>query len=187
MSDSQSSSAVRAIAQNFSLTGWIIFWIELVLGVISGVVVILFSFLSQRPGSQNNSPGTGFGLFLAICGLVALGVGIYFAFRYTRFGRQLQSSNPSNRPRKSDTVQILRLGLIVHLVGSLLSILGSQAIIGTLATKALSQAQFLFTAQGTQPFITGLDMFVVQANINVISAHFAGLAGSIWLLNKITK
>ncbi|MDB9355004.1 DUF3611 family protein, partial [Nodularia spumigena CS-587/03] len=35
--------------------------------------------------------------------------------------------------------------------------------------------------------ISGLDMLVVQANINTVSAHFAGLAVSIWLLNRITR
>src|SRR5438128_2038872 len=110
-----SSSSLRAIAQTFRLTGWISFWIQLVLGVISGIIVLLFAIFSQRSGSPSNNPGTGFGVFLAVCGLVVLGAGIYLAYRYTRIGNQLQSSNPSNRPRKSETVQVLRLGLMVNL------------------------------------------------------------------------
>jgi hypothetical protein len=181
------SSNLRAIAQNFRLTGWISFWIQLVLGVVSGVILLLFAISSQRPGSPGNNPGTGFGTFLAICGLIGLGAGIYLAFRYTRIGNQLQSSNPSNRPRKNETVQVLRLGLWINLAGILVTLFGAQAIVGTLAARAITQTQFFFAAQNNQPFISGLDMFVVQANINTISAHFAGLLASLWLINRISK
>jgi hypothetical protein len=183
--DAPSSSNIRAIAQMFRLTGWISFWIQLVLGIIAAIILLLTS--SQRSSNAAGNPGTGFGIFLAICGLITLGVGIYLAYRYTRIGSQLQSANPSNRPRKIETIQVLRLGVIVNLVGILLTLLGAQAIVGTLVARAITQTQFIFTSQSNQPFITGLDMFVVQANTNTISAHFAGLAGSLWLLNRITK
>ncbi|MTJ09198.1 DUF3611 family protein [Anabaena sp. UHCC 0204] len=181
------SSNLRFIAQKFRLAGWISFWIQLVLGVVSGVILLLYAISSQRPGSPANNPGTGFGLFLAICGLITLGVGIYLAFRYTRISKDLQSSNPNNRPRKSETVQVLRLGIWVNLGGILFTLLGAQAIVGSLAARAITQTQFLFGTQGNQPFISGLDMFVVQANINTISAHFSGLIASLFLLNRITK
>jgi len=182
-----SSSNLRAIGQKFRLTGWISFWIQLVLGVVSGVILLLFAISSQRPGSSGNNAGAGFGIFLAICGLVTLGVGIYLAYRYTRLGAQLLSANASNRPRKSETVQVLRLGVMVSLVGILLTLLGAQAIVGTLAARAITQTQLLFSPQGNQSFISGLDMFVVQANTNTVMAHFGGLLASLWLLNRITK
>ena len=73
-SDAPSSSAtIRAIAQTFRLIGWISFWIQLVLGVVSGIIVLLFAVFSQRAGSPSNNPGTGFGVFLAVCGLIVLG------------------------------------------------------------------------------------------------------------------
>ena len=182
-----SSSTIRVIGQKFRLIGWISFWIQLVLGVVSGVILLLFAISSQRPGSAGNNAGAGFGTFLAICGLVTLGVGIYLAFRYTRLGAQLLSANPNNRPRKSETVQVLRLGVMVNLVGILLTLLGAQAIVGTLAARAITQTQFIFSPQGNQPFISGLDMFVVQANTNTVMAHFGGLIASLWLLNRINK
>ncbi len=182
-----SSTTLRAIAQKFRIIGWISFWIQLVLGVVSGVILLLFAISSQRPGTSGNNPGAGFGIFLAICGLVTLGVGIYLAYRYTRLGILLLSTNSSNRPRKAETVQVLRLGVIVNLVGILLTLLGAQAIVGTLAARAITQTQFVFAQPGTQPFISGLDMFVVQANTNTVTAHFAGLLASLWLLNRINR
>ncbi|MEA5581900.1 DUF3611 family protein [Nodularia harveyana UHCC-0300] len=187
-SDSPSSSStLRAIAKTFRLTGWISFWIQLVLGVVSAIIVLLFAIFSQRPDSSSNNPGTGFGVFLAVCGIVILAGGIYLAFRYTQIGSQLQSSNSSNRPRKSETLQVLRLGLWINLVGMLVTLLGSQAIVGTLVARSISPQAATTQLFDPTRIISGLDMLVVQANINTVSAHFAGLAVSIWLLNRITK
>jgi hypothetical protein len=180
-------SNLRAIGQNFRLTGWISFWIQLVLGVISGIIVLLFAIFSQRTGSPSNNPGTSFGVFLAVCGLVVLGAGIYLAYRYTRIGTQLQSSNPTNRPRKSETVQVLRLGLWVNLGGILVTLLGAQAIVGTLVARSISPQAVTTQLFDPTRIISGLDMLVVQANTNTVSAHFAGLVVSLWLLNRITR
>jgi Protein of unknown function (DUF3611) len=182
-------SQLRAIAKLFRLTGWIIFWAQLVLGVISGGI-ILFASIAPRSGNVGSNPGTGLGLFFAISGLIALAVGIFVAFRYVVIGRQLESANANNRPRKLETVQIVRLGLIVHMVGILLTLVGAQAIVGILIQKSLTLPQFtggVITGLDPSRVIQSLDIFVVQANTNTVSAHFSGLVGSIWLLNRITK
>lgn len=183
------ASSLQAIARELRLCGWIGFWIQLVLGVVSGIILLVFAIFGQRGNTSGNNPGTGFGVFLAICGLICLGVSIYLAFRYTRLGNQLQSSNPVNRPRKIETVQVLRLGIIVNLAGILLTLLGAQAIVGTFAARAISQPQLAIYApqQGNQAWITGLDMFAIQANTNIVFAHFAGLVVELWLLNRINK
>lgn len=185
--DTSSSSTVQAIAKNFRLTGWISFWVQLVLGVVSAIIVLLFAIFSQRPNSANNNPGTGFGVFLAVCGILILGGGIYLAYRYTIIGQQLQSPNPKNRPRKSETLEVLRLGLWINLMGMLVTLLGSQAIVGTLVARSISPQAATTQLFDPTRIISGLDMLVVQANINTVSAHFAGLAVSIWLLNRITR
>ncbi len=185
---------LRAIAKLFRLTGWITFWAQLVLGLVSGGILLFASFSATSRGvgttGTASNPGAGLGIFFAISGLVALGIGIFISFRYVRIGRQLDSSNPSNRPRKLETVQVVRLGLVVHLVGILLTLIGAQAIVGILLTKSLTVSQIIpgtITQVDPSRVIQPLDIFVVQANTNTVSAHFAGLVGSIWLLNRITK
>jgi hypothetical protein len=183
------SSTLRAIAQIFRLTGWVSFWIQLVLGVVSGVI-LLFAVFSQRGANTTSNPGTGFGAIFAVAGLIALAVGIYIAFRYTRLGNRLESSNPNNRPRKVETVQVVRFAIIVHLVGMLLTLLGAQTIVGTLVTKSLTLPQLgvgVYTQIDPSRSIQPLDMFVVQANTNTVTAHFAGLVASIWILHRISK
>lgn len=181
---------LQQIATTFRLAGWASFGIQLVLGVVSTIVLIVAS-LSPSVGPQGQrsaGAGTSFGIVLAVSGIVTLGIGVYIAFRYTRIGRRLLSSNPNNRPRKADTVQILRLGLVVNLVGTLLTILGAQAIVGILLVRSLSLPQGLgATFYNPQQIIRPVDIFVVQANTNTVAAHFAGLVASLFLLNRVNK
>ncbi|MEL6162508.1 MAG: DUF3611 family protein, partial [Cyanobacteria bacterium J06628_3] len=109
--DNPSSSKVRSIGQNFRITGWISFVLQLVLGVVSSLLLLVF-VVGRRPGTPSATAETGFGVFLAVCGIVALGISVYLAFRCKNIGRNLQSTNPSNRPRKIETVKTLQLALI---------------------------------------------------------------------------
>ena len=186
--DNPSSFKVRSsIGQNFRITGWISFVLQLVLGVVSTLLLLVFVTFGRRPGTASSSAETGFGVFLAICGLVALGISIYLAFRCKNIGRQLQSPNSSNHPGKLETVKTLQLALIVNLVGMLLTLLGAQAIVGSLVVRAVSPQAVTTQLFDPNRIISGQDMFVVQANTNTITAHFVGLVASIWLLNRITR
>lgn len=186
-SESQSvSPTLRQIAGTFRLTGWISFWVQLVLAVVSTVVLLLFGLFSRTPTPGSNNPSTGFGVFFAVCGLLTLAASIFMAFRYTRLAGRLESSNPSLRPRKSDTIQVLRMSLLINLGGMLLTLLGAYAIVGTLAAKSISQPQIGVVADPSR-LISSLDMFAVQANINTIAAHFAAITATLWLLQRISK
>jgi len=187
-SDSSPSSQLQEIAQVFRLTGWISFWAQLGLGVVATVILGFASF-SRDVASNQKGVGTGLGIFFAVVAVITLGASIFWAFRYTRISRQLQSSNPNNRPRKSDTIQLLRLGLSINLVGLLISLVGAQAIVGALLAKSLTLPQAGVGVYQIDPsrIIRPLDIFVVQANTNTVAAHFAGLIGSLWLLNRINR
>ncbi|NJN86952.1 MAG: DUF3611 family protein [Leptolyngbyaceae cyanobacterium SL_7_1] len=179
--------AVRRVASDFRLVGVISFWTQLVLAIVS-TLVLLFAIFSFNTRSNGGNPGTGAGLFLVICGLVALYVGAYWAFSYIRLSKRLRTADPRNRPKPKDATQALRLGLIINLAGMLLTILGGEAIIGALLAKSLAQPQggAIFAERLTQ-FVQPLDIFVVQANINIILAHFCGVVGSIWLIWRVNR
>jgi hypothetical protein len=178
---------LNEIAKTFRLTGWISFWVQLVLTVISSIILIFASALSRTPGASANSPSTGIGVVVTVFGLVVLGFSMYWAlFRYVPIGRKL-AGNPASRPKKSDTVQVLRTGLIASMVGTLLSLLGAEATVGLLAAKAFSQGVGGFVNTDPSKFIQPLDILVVQASINVILAQFAGISASLWLLNRMNR
>lgn len=183
--------ALQRIALTLRTFGGISFWLQVILGTISGLILVFSTFSSSfnRQANAGASQGTGFGIFFALCGLVALGIGAYFAFRYTRISKQLITGSASERPSKAATLQTIRLGLIVNLVGMLLTIVGAQAIVGSILAKSLSQPQGAL-GLGTidlNRFVQPLDLFVVQANTNTIAAHFVGIAASLWLFNRVNR
>ncbi len=191
MIDRPGSSAVsptlRDIAKNFRLAGWIGFWVQLVLTVISSVILLFAGALSRPPGANQNSPTTGIGVVVTIFGILVLLFNMYWAlFCYIPIGRRLDG-NPANRPKRPETIQVLRTGLIASLVGMLLSLLGAQATVGLLAAKAFNQGIGGFVNTDPSKFIQPLDILVVQASVNVILAQFFGIGAALWLLNRVTR
>ena len=192
--------ALRRVATAFRLGGWFSFWTQIVLAVVSAVVLLFAagSFgaasvtpvqtipggpITQVPTSGFN-PGTGAGLFLAVLGLLALFAGAYWAYRYTRISRKLRDA--VDRPKRADVLRVLYIGLGINLVGMLLTILGAQAIVGSLVAKSFSQGIGAFTG-GFQRSINPLDIFLVQANTNTIMAHFVGLISTLGILRAADR
>lgn len=175
--------SMQKLASEFRTVGWISFWTQVVLAVISGVMVLLGA------ASVGRNPGSGLGVFLAFGGLTALGLGAYWAFRYTRLSRQLMAADPIARPSRSQTMTTLRKGITSNLIGLLLIIIGSEAAVGSLFVKSLRQGMGIFGAIGANPsdFIQSIDIFVVQANTHIIAAHFAALVASLWLLQRVAR
>ncbi len=182
-SSSSSSSKIRRVSSSLKWAGTAGFWVQLVLGVISTVMLLLA--IINRTERGNN--GTGFSLFCAFCGLICLIVGIYLSFRYTKLSKKFEQT-ASLRPKRSDTIGTIKIGLITSIIGMLLTILGAEAIAGIVLSKILAFGQGeIFAARNNKEFVTSLDLFIVQANTNIIAAHFAGIVSSLWLLDRITK
>lgn len=178
---------LKQISQSLQRIGWAAFWTQLVLGVISSIILLLYAFSSATTRVGEPGQGTGFGIFFAISGLVTLGMSIFWAFRYTKIARQLKDPIASLRPSKGDTIQAVRIGVIINLSGMLLTLVGAQAIIGSTLARSLSQQPGTFIPGGAVQFIQPLDLFVVQANTNTIFAHFAGVIAALWLLTRLYK
>lgn len=178
--------AVQRVASSFRIAGWVSFWAQIILAAISGAV-LAFAGLNQatQPGIPPN-PGVGGGIFFAVCGLIALFIGAYFAFSYTRLARKLKTPNAQVRPKPGDLIKTLRLGLLVNLLGTLLTLLGAQAIVGSLLVKSLAQVGGIFSGNLSK-FVTPLDVFLVQANINTLMAHFVGVIATLWLIQVMNR
>ncbi len=185
LSDSSSiPAAAQVVASGLRRGGWACFWIQLVLAIISGIILLFASLIaSQEPGT---SSGTGGGLIFAWAGLLVLGFSTYLAFRYTRLARKLKS--PTLRPNRAETVKQIRMTLMSNMAGMALTLIGAEAINGILLGKALSQPRGFFQPSvNLQDFIQPLDIFIVLANTHTIFAHFMGIAISIWLIEQIYK
>jgi amino acid transporter len=176
------SPKLHGIANTIRLTGWITFWVQLTLVVVSGLA-LLFAATGRDFTDQPNT-GLGLGIFWAIAGVIALLFSVYWDFRYTRIGRSLDNPNPSLHLSKADTTRAIRLGILVGLIGILLTLLGSGATLAVFIAKSISQPPGVAITDPNK-IIRALDVFVMVANINGIAAHFIGAVASMWLLEKV--
>jgi len=151
------------------------------------VVTVLFSSTSFFSAGSRETQGTEFGVFCAVGGLIALSVGIYFSWRYMAIADLLQTQGPAQRPNRADTIRVIRLGLIVNMIGMLLTIIGAEAIVGIVLAKSLANPPGALANQDPAKLVNSIDLLVIQANTNTIAAHFAGIVSSLLLLNRITR
>ncbi len=178
---------LQRIARMFRWTGRISFWGQLVLAVVASLI-LLFAASTLNASSDPNNPGTGGGLLFAVLGLLILYFNIYRAFFYLGRAKRLGSSNPEERPKKADTIQMVQIALIGNLAGMLLTLLGAETITGSLLGKALrSQQGVAFNPSQLNQFIQPVDLFIVLGNTHTIFAHFLGIVGALWLIYCLTR
>ncbi|MCW6037762.1 DUF3611 family protein [Spirulina subsalsa FACHB-351] len=177
---------VLQVSADLRFAGLVGFWMQLVLGVISTVTVLFASssFIDQT--NTANTAGNEFGVFCAVCGLIALGIGIYFSWRYLAIAKLLRNPEANRRPNKADTIRMIRLGLMVNLIGMLLTIIGAEAIVGLVLAKSLANPPGQLNLDPNK-LVNSIDLLVIQANTHTIAAHFGGIVASLLLLNRITR
>ncbi|MBF2058437.1 MAG: DUF3611 family protein [Cyanobacterium sp. T60_A2020_053] len=175
---------VQKVSSNLQRWGFWGFWTQLVLGIIS-TVTLLFSTPALFE-TDARLEGIRFGIFCAFVGIILLIGALVTAFRYGRIGRKVQNRDPAMRPKKSDTLQLIRIGLVLNLVGMLFAILGAEALVGITLAKLLTLSPQLI-GPNTQQYVNSLDMLIIQANTNTIAAHFSGIVTSLILLNRINS
>jgi cytochrome b561 len=179
--------AVRRIANNFRLIGWVGFWTQIVFGVIAALLftVSLLGLLAvERDGGTN--PVSSIAIFLTVLGVLAVFVGAFWAFQYTRFARKLKASNPDLRPKPKNAAQMVATGLSISILGMLLGLLGAGSSVGRLFIKviALPQAGTILRADQA---IEAVDVFLIQSTIITLLCHYVGIVGSLWLSRTINK
>lgn len=173
---------MRKIGNTLKWAGLAGFWIQIVLGVVSAVTLALA--ITNR--AERSNPGIGFSLFCAVCGLICSIIGICIAFRYGKMA--IKFTTPGGTPpKKSTTIRIVQIAIITSLVGTAITILGAETIAGIVLSKILAFGQGEVFSAKDKEFVNSLDVFIIQACINIIAAHFAGLVSSFWILSKIDK
>ncbi|CAN5610597.1 hypothetical protein BH23CYA1_BH23CYA1_23130 [soil metagenome] len=174
--------AIRRIATNFRLAGWIGLWAQAVIGVVASGLFVIYS-LEPETGPGEASAG----IFTAI-GIVTAFVSAFWGFRYTRLARKLRNPNPDLRPKPKDAARAIRIGLIISLVGMLVTILGTQSIVGPLLLRGLRQGPVVIGAtRDSSAFINAADIAVVCSATNTIFAHYIGLCCSLWLQYVVNR
>lgn len=190
---------LEKISNILRFSGWGSFWAQLALGAACGLLLIFASTGRNFneavtndvvvPGvrtaaryTDSTTPGLGISMFWGVCGILSLLAGIYVAFRLTRFARRLRNPNPEIHPKKAEVMKVLRIGVYVGLIGTLLTILGTGSGLGILLAKSIAQPQGVAIYDPTR-IIRALDIFVAMANMCGIAAHFIGTITTLGLFN----
>jgi hypothetical protein len=183
--NSDVSPNVLRVVLAFRRWGWASFWTQVVLCVVSSLVLLQLVLLkaptTNTPTGADSNPATLPGLSFAWAGIAVLGASIFWNFRYTQMAKKLRSPD---RPTKSQTVFQIKIGIIINLLGMLITLIGAASIVGALTLRS---QQGVFAGAGNFNLtIQPLDFQIIQASFNIIFAHFVGLVASLWLLNRAT-
>jgi hypothetical protein len=178
------SLSPHEFAETLRKTGWIIFWIQISLGLISGAILV-FALGDPNFNLKVTNLMSGSGLIFAFGGLITLMLGVYWAFRYTRLALELRAFQEGIQPKKSTVIKLLGQGLTINTVGIILTLLGVEAVVGVLIAKSLTQVEGLALYNASQ-LIEPLDMLVIQANINIIFAQVIGIIFPFRLANRLS-
>ena len=174
----------RRFASVFRLLGQISYWVHLILGATSAIILGLIVF-SRRLGTSTDNTAISVSIFLAIASLIALGIRIIFAWRYSRLAKQLQLATPTS-PNRLQIVGLLRIGLSISIVGLILAFLASEATVVSIIATAIAQPQTVPVYEPQQAIETA-DLFLDFVNVTVLGAHALGTINSLGLLNWITR
>ncbi|MBE9224855.1 DUF3611 family protein [Phormidium sp. LEGE 05292] len=174
------SNTRENFANQMRLASWIGFGFELTLGIVSFIILLVAVF----DPNFNINLKSGLGLVSVGSGLIVLGISIYWIFSYIQIAQKLLSANPSDHLSAEQVRNTLHIGITIHFIGLLLTLLAAQIIVGSLVLKALTIPSGGAIYQ-TNQLIEPLDIFVVQASILMITAESLGLFITFWLLKQI--
>lgn len=168
--------------------GWATWWVQLILTVISAVI-LLFSF--AFPGVNIRTSASAAGFILSGAGVFVAFVSLFWTYSYTRLSLWLEGSpDRTIEKARGRIIGKLRVGLLLAIVGLLVSLTGLQAIVGTLLARLLSAGIATVPFQtGTPPpgIVQPVDVLVVQASANAMMALMASLTTTIWLRARSKK
>ncbi|HEY9643807.1 MAG TPA: DUF3611 family protein [Coleofasciculaceae cyanobacterium] len=180
---SEIPAALSKLAKTFRFSGWVGFWVQLVMAF--GAAIALLLAISGQAFSSDTSSNTGLSIFWAMCGIALLVVGILFNVRYIRIAKGLlHEPGGLLHPRKTGAIYLLRLSALIGFTGILLSLFGAGTSVGVLVAKTVSQPPGVAILDPNK-IVRAMDVFVVLANITLIAAHLVGTVIAFWLLDRI--
>ena len=94
----------------------------------------------------------------------------------------MKLSSSQNGPSKQDTLQLLKLGLGLDLLGMLFTLLVGEMSVGFLLYKSLTQTVNFFNYR-----IGPLDVIVIFACVHLAVGQYVGLLTSLYLIRRSSQ
>ena len=136
--NSQNQPSKQKLAVFFRVLGQISYWIHLIFGATSAIILGLIIF-SLRLGESTNNAAINVSIVFTIASLIALGIRVFFAWRYSRMAKQLQIN--ILQPDRREIIGVLRIGLGISLLGLVLAFLASETTTITIIATAMARPQ----------------------------------------------
>lgn len=172
--------ALATLASRLWAWGWFNWWVQGALSVVSAVLLLFANSVTL----QSIGAPALFGRALALGACAASFASTFWAWGYTRLASRIRRKPDkwTGKSAASAARNALFIGSAINLVGIGLAIVGAEAIVGTLAAKALTQGSgVVLDAKAAAGTIQALDVLIVQANTNTLAACFTGLLASMRL------
>ncbi|MDR9405577.1 MAG: DUF3611 family protein [Halothece sp. Uz-M2-17] len=185
---SQTPPSRRRIASAFRRWGWVGLWSQLILGFIPVILVSFQLFFSSKSQLRGGLDSVN---ILSFVDLLTLFFTIYWCFRYTRLGIQLEDSK--QYPSQAKVIREVWIGIIANIGVIFLAVLIGIGTVGGLLYVVLSLPQggaaILQPTPGGKmispgPIIVPMDMLGLLALMSVILAGLLGLIVSLWLMHR---
>jgi cytochrome b561 len=168
----------EGLARSFRFFGGAAFWLELFLGVISGVL-LGFGFAGRTisPGG----PMFGDAIYWAAGALGILVLTTLFAFKYMKTARRIRNDPARYLSRERRwTFWFVVVGALLSMLGLIDSFIGVGLSVALLIGKTMSQPPGIAITDPTK-IIRALDIFVLLVNFSLLFAHFVGFGVAAWL------
>ena len=156
--------------------GWLSWWVQLSLSTVSGVLLLFANSVTTVPSAI-----TLIGRLFALGGLAAAIASALWTFSYRNLANSLGSDRAPTPAGKAaeKAAGLVRVGIALNVIGTALCLVGAEAIVGSLAAKALTQSTTatagVFGTVAAAPAVQPLDILIVQANTNLVFSHFLSL------------
>jgi hypothetical protein len=185
------SSDTRQLSFILWKNSWISWWAQLVLSVIAGVI-LLFA-ISVTPSTVRLRSSL-LGWLVACIALSFSFLSVLWTWGYARksFKLQQQQSEESTAAMMNRLSSSVQSGILLTAVGMFFTVVAAQAIVGRLLAKVLSAglapSPLAIVSSGNNNVastIQPLDIFVVQANTNILLSQWISLVFALWMARKL--
>ncbi|MGJ0506608.1 MAG: DUF3611 family protein [Methylocystis sp.] len=166
------------LAQTFRFFGGVVFWVQLLLGLLS-VPLLVFSYAGHTVSPSHR--GYGDPIFWASLGLSLLLVSVICVRFYLKIAKAMRAA-PERYLGRSTQGAFWFFGPIgsISIVGALVSFVGVGLSVALLIGKTVSQPPGIAITDPSK-IIRGLDIFLLLVNVDLLLAHFLGVATAAWL------
>ena len=174
------STSVASIVMLYRRASWLSWWGQIILSVVGGVI-LTFANTVRKGGNTYMLWSSGFA-FSSIGALAAV-LNAIWTWNMTRMSRRIALGKIEESRIVPTLKRLSQISVTISLVGMAITLIAAEQIVGTLASKVLSSQGLVPTlAIGTQlNQIQALDIFLVQANTNIMAAHYLPCAVYVWL------